>query len=64
MRKIKDGVMIVVEVAAGFLAGLYLFGLIPGDRINMDVVGSLVLAAVFGTLSYLAAYYRKLNRNA
>lgn len=59
METVKDGAAIVVQLVTGFIAGIMLLGLIPGDSINVNTVGALVGAAVFGAACYLASRYRK-----
>lgn len=59
MKTIKDGVAIAVELTTGFIAGIMLLGLIPDDGIEVNTVGALVTAAVFGSVAYLADRYRK-----
>lgn len=59
MKSVKDSAAIVVQVTAGLIAGIMLLGLLPGDSIKVDTFGALVAAAVFGSVSYLAARYRK-----
>lgn len=59
MKHIADGVAVVVQVLAGLLGGIMVLGLIPGDRLNVNTVGAVVIAALSG-LAYLGARaYRK-----
>lgn len=59
MKHIKDGLAIVVQVMAGLLGGIMVLGLIPGDGIDVDTTGALVIAAL-SALAYLGARtYRK-----
>lgn len=59
VKGVKDTLAILVEVLAGLVAGIMILGLVPGDEIEVDTVGALVVAALAGTVSYLAARYRK-----
>lgn len=59
MKSIKDGVAIVVQLVSGFIAGIMILGLVPDDSIDVNTVGALVVAAVFGSVFYGASAYRK-----
>lgn len=59
MKTFKDGAAIVVQVAAGLIAGVMLLGLLPGDSIEVNTVGALVIAALAGASYYGARAYRK-----
>jgi hypothetical protein len=51
--------LIVVELVSGFLALLLLLGLIPGDGVDFNVLGSLVLFVPCALIYFGASRYRK-----
>lgn len=53
-REAQIYVLTAVQLIFGFVAGLLLLGLIPGDRVNFNVIGSLVLMIPTAGLAYLA----------
>lgn len=55
IREAKLGAAIVTEVILGFVTWLLVLGLIPGDRLDFDVLGSLVMIALFA-LPYWGAH--------
>lgn len=59
----KLGAAIAAELTLGFIIGLLLLGLIPGDRMNFNVLGSVVMAAVLAGPYYLAHRYVKARQN-
>lgn len=48
----------VAELVFGFLTGLLLLSLVPGDGVHANVLGALVLAAVTGGAFFAARTYR------
>ena len=54
-REIGIYAVIAVQMISGIVAGLLLIGLVPGDGMDFNVLGSLVLgipaAVVFGVVS-------------
>lgn len=46
LREATTYVLIAVDLALGFLTWLMVTGLIPGDAVNFNVLGSLVLFGV------------------
>lgn len=53
--------LIAVELVSGVLAGLLLLGLVPGDGVNFNVLGSLVLFVPCALVFLAASRYRKRN---
>lgn len=51
--------LIAVELVSGFLAALLLLGLVPGDGVNFNVLGSLVLSVPCAAVFIAANWYRR-----
>lgn len=51
--------LIAVELVSGFLAALLLLGLVPGDGVNFNVLGSLVLSVPCVAVFIAANWYRR-----
>jgi hypothetical protein len=50
---------IIVQLVFGFLAGLLLLGLVPGDSVNFNVIGSLIMAVPCTGAFLAATWYRR-----
>lgn len=61
LREAARLALIAVELVSGFLAALLLLGLIPGDGVNFNVLGSLVLFVPCALVFLAASRYRKRN---
>jgi hypothetical protein len=53
VREATTYVLIAVDLALGFFTWLLITGLIPGDAVNFNVVGSLVMISIC-TLPWIA----------
>lgn len=51
--------LIAVELASGFLAALLLLGLVPGDGVNFNVLGSMILFVPCAVVFVAVNRYRK-----
>jgi hypothetical protein len=58
--EVKFFVATVAMLASGFVGGVALFGLIPGDSTSVNTVGALVLIVVCGPVFW--ASHRYVNR--
>lgn len=57
LREATTYVLIAVDLALGFLTWLLITGLIPGDAVNFNVMGSLVLIGICTVPWYLLDQY-------
>lgn len=58
-KEIRAYALIALELVFGVLSGILLIGLIPGDGLDFNVLGSLVVLAVTGGLYFLFSHLRK-----
>lgn len=55
----KLDLAIVVDMVLGFVTGLLIIGLVPEDKVNFNVLGSVVLCLVCGAPYWVAHQYVK-----
>lgn len=58
-REARIYLLIAVELIFGVIGGILLVGLVPGDRVNFNVVGSLVLLVPCAVIFFFAGRRRK-----
>ena len=58
-REAKIYALIVAELVSGVFAGLLLVGLVPGDGVNFDVIGSMIMLIPAVTVFLVAGKIRK-----
>lgn len=51
--------LIALELIFGFLSALLLVGMIPGDTLDFNVLGSVVMFIPCAAIYYFASRYRK-----
>lgn len=59
LRETKIASLIIVQMASGILAGLLIVGLVPGDNVNFNVLGSLILLTPVAAIFIAATLYRR-----
>jgi hypothetical protein len=57
IEETKTYCAIALMIVSGFVGGVLVLGLIPGDDINTDVLGSLVLAVPCGIVFWISQRY-------